>query len=95
MGVRLVPGSDAGWGWYPFGQLTRELECMVLSGFTPIGAIIAATKEASKAIGVSDTVGTLEAGKEADLLIVDGNPADRIGALDQVLAVFQGGNLIR
>ena len=95
MGVRLVPGSDAGWGWYPFGQFTRELECMVLSGFTPIGAIIAATKEASKAIGVSDTVGTLEAGKEADLLIVDGNPADRIGALDQVLAVFQGGNLIR
>ena len=86
MGVRLVPGSDAGWGWYQFGQFTRELECMVLSGFTPIGAVLAATKEASKAIGVSDTVGTLEAGKEADLLIVDGNPADDIGALDQVLA---------
>ena len=57
-------------------------------------AILAATRDASKAIGVSDIVGTLEKGKEADILVVDGNPAQDIAAVRDVLAVFQGGSMV-
>ena len=94
LGVPLIPGSDAGFGWYPFGGFGYELECLVLGGFTPMRAILAATREASEAIGVSDLVGTLKEGKEADLLVVDGNPADDIKAIRNVLAVFQGGSQV-
>ena len=91
MGVRLIPGTDSGFSWYPFGGFAYELEALVQVGFTPMRAIRAATREASEAIGVSDIVGTLEAGKEADLLVVDGDAANDINALQNVLAVFQGG----
>ena len=91
MGVRLISGSDSGFSWYPFGGFAYELESLVQLGFTPIRAIGTATGEASQAIGLSDIVGTLEVGKEADLLVVAGNASEDINALHNVLAVFQGG----
>ena len=94
MGVPLIPGTDSGFSWYPFGGFGYELECLVLAGFTPMRAILASTRDASKAIGVSDIVGTLERGKEADILVVDGNPAQDIAAIRDVLAVFQGGSVV-
>ena len=95
MGVNLIPGTDSGFGWFPFGGFAYEVESLVDAGFTPMRAIRAATRDASAAIGVSDIVGTLEVGKEADLLVVDGNAAEDINALHDVLAVFQGGIQIR
>ena len=95
LGVPLIPGTDSGFSWYPFGGFGYELECLVLAGFTPLRAIRAATRDASQAIGVADIVGTLENGKEADVLVVNGNPAQDIKAIHDVLAVFQGGSLVR
>ena len=95
MGVSLIPGTDSGFSWYPFGGFGYELESLVQVGFTPIRAIQSATRKASEAIGVSDLVGTLEAGKEADLLVVDGDATQDINALRNVLAVFQGGIQVR
>ena len=95
MGVSLIPGSDSGFSWYPFGGFAYELESLVQVGFTPMRAINTATREASKAIGVSDVVGTLEVDKDADLLIVEGDATEDINALHNVLAVFQGGIQVR
>ena len=95
LGVSLIPGTDSGFGWFPFGGFSHELEALVDVGFTPMRAIRAATRDASAAIGVSAIVGTLEAGKEADLLVVDGDAVEDINALYNVLAVFQGGIQVR
>jgi imidazolonepropionase-like amidohydrolase len=93
-GVRMIPGSDAGFGWYPFGEFWRELECFSEIGMTPMRAILTGTHDAAEAIGASDITGTLEVGKEADLLVVKGDPSLDITALGQVLAVFQGGTKV-
>jgi imidazolonepropionase-like amidohydrolase len=95
IGVKLIPGSDSGFGWFPFGGFAYELECLVMGGMTPIRAITAATRDASEAIDVADIVGTLKKGKEADLLVVDGNAARDIKALHNVRVVFQGGKVVR
>ncbi len=95
IGVVLVPGTDSGFGWYPFGGFQYELECLDMAGMSPMKVIQAATRQASEAIAVSDIVGTLEKGKEADLLVVTGNPAQDIKALHNVEAVFQGGVQVR
>jgi imidazolonepropionase-like amidohydrolase len=95
LGVQLIPGTDSGFSSYPFGGFGYELECLVLAGFTPMGAIQAATRDASRAIGVSNIVGTLEQGKEADLVVVAGDPCKDIKHIHNVLAVFQGGAKVR
>ncbi len=95
IGVPLIPGTDSGFGWYPFGGFAYELECLVMGGYSPTRAIQAATREAAGAIGLSDTVGTLEPAKEADILVVEGDATSDIKALHNVLAVFQGGEQVR
>ena len=91
MGVRFIAGSDCGWGNYPFGQLAYEIECMVMAGLSPMQAIESATHQASIALGIQDTVGALEPGKKADLLVVEGDPSANILDLANVLAVFKAG----
>jgi imidazolonepropionase-like amidohydrolase len=91
----MIAGSDAAFGSYPFGQFWRELECFTEIGMTPIRALLAGTRDVAEAIGVSDIAGTLEVGKEADLLVVKGNPVQDIKALAQVEAVFQSGAKVK
>ncbi|MEE9262121.1 MAG: amidohydrolase family protein, partial [Dehalococcoidia bacterium] len=91
LGVKLIAGSDCGWGNYPFGQLAYELECMVMVGLSPTQAINAATCDAAMALGIHDSVGTLEPGKQADLLLVGGDPSVNILDLMNVVAVFKAG----
>jgi imidazolonepropionase-like amidohydrolase len=95
IGVKLIPGTDSGFGWFPFGGFAYELECLTLGGMSPVQAINAATRDASEAIDVSHIVGTLEQGKEADILVVDGNAGADIRALHNVRAVFQAGETVR
>ena len=57
-------------------------------------AILTGTRDAAQALGILDSVGTIEVGKIADLLLVDGNPAEDISSLRRVAAVFQGGRLV-
>jgi imidazolonepropionase-like amidohydrolase len=57
-------------------------------------AIVSATSDSAKSCWIDDTVGTLEPGKQADVLIVDGDPSQDINALWNVVDVFQGGDKV-
>ena len=92
--VRLIAGSDCGWGVYPFGQLAYELECMVQAGLTPMQAILSATSHAADALLIGNSVGRLSAGKKADLLLVEGDPSVDILDLMKVQAVFKDGERV-
>ena len=94
VGVKMVGGSDCGWGSYPFGDYQGEVIAMVDVGLSPMEAILAGTSNAAGAMGILSSVGTVEQDKEADLLVVDGDPAQDIAALRDVTAVFQGGRLV-
>jgi imidazolonepropionase-like amidohydrolase len=93
-GVRLMAGSDCGWGIYPFGRFDLELQAMVNGGLSPLQALVSATGGNANALGISDFVGTIAPGKEADLLVVDGNPDEDITAVAKVAAVFQAGRRV-
>jgi imidazolonepropionase-like amidohydrolase len=73
------------------GLLALEIEFLVEAGFTPMEAIQSATSVAAKAIGLGDRTGTLEPGKWADVISVQGNPLDDIVALSRVSFVMVGG----
>jgi imidazolonepropionase-like amidohydrolase len=79
-GVKIAVGTDA-IDEKMHGKNARELELMVRYGFTPMQAIVAATKTSAEVCRVDDKVGTLEPGKLADLLVVDGDPLDDISIL--------------
>jgi len=93
-GVKLVGGSDCGWGVYPFGQFAHEISSLAEAGLTPLQAILAGTSSCAEALGILRRVGTLEARKEADLLIVEGDPTRDITSLSKVVAVFKGGQKV-
>ena len=94
-GARMIGGSDCGWGAYPFGQFHRELNAMVEVGM-PVGqALLAGTRDAADSLGILDETGTVEPGKEADLLAVEGDPTRDINDLGRVVAVFKGGLRVR
>ncbi len=80
--VKIAAGSDAGTPFNMHGKNTLELELLVeRCGFTAWEALRAATVVAAEAVGLSDQVGTIEVGKYADIVIVDGNPLDDIKML--------------
>jgi imidazolonepropionase-like amidohydrolase len=78
-GVRIAMGTDSGVGHH--GSNAEELERMVEGGMTPMEAIVATTKTAAECVHIQHDVGTLEPGKLADLLVVDGDPLDDIKVL--------------
>ena len=90
-GVRMAGGSDCGWGSYPFGDFQGEIIAMHDAGLTPMQAIQAGTRNPADALGVLSQTGSIEPGKAADLLLVDGDPTADINALRQVRAVFKQG----
>lgn len=71
----------------------RELSALVDSGMTPLRAISAATKTNAEILGKGDSLGTLESGKTADLIVVDGNPLFDINMLKYVDLVIKDGKL--
>jgi imidazolonepropionase-like amidohydrolase len=71
----------------------RELELLVLAGLNPMQALQAATKTAADFLGKSREVGILEAGKLADIIIVDGAPHVRISDIPRVQTVLTGGGV--
>lgn len=87
-GVPIVAGTDQA---VPGYSLHREMELYVRAGFTPMEAIQAATLVPARAMGVQDSMGTVTAGKRADILVVDGNPLENISALRNVWLVVAGG----
>lgn len=83
-GVRILPGGDYGFKWCPHGGYARDLEHFVkLVGMTPMDAIVSATKYGGQIMEMEDKIGTIEVGKLADILVVDGNPLEDISILQQ------------
>jgi hypothetical protein len=89
-GVAIVPGSDTGLVGY---GLHRELELYVQAGMTPLEAIQSATIGAARAMGLDRDAGTVEAGKRADLILVDGDPLTSISDLRKVRRVVANGRV--
>jgi imidazolonepropionase-like amidohydrolase len=92
-GVKIAYGTDA--GVYPHGDNAKQFHYMVKFGMTPAGAIRAATSSAADLIDRSKDVGTLEAGKYADLIAVTANPLDRVEVLEHVSLVMKGGKVYK
>jgi len=93
----LGMGGDYGFAWNPHGDYARELSFFVnYVGFSPMEVLTCATKNGAKILGRSHELGTVEAGKLADLLIVDGDPLTDIRILEdrsRFIAVIQGGQI--
>ena len=69
----------------------RELELLVEAGFTPVEAIRIGTLNGATYLGLADRIGSIAAGKNADLFIVNGNPAAKISDVENVVVVFKDG----
>ncbi|MFN8522707.1 MAG: amidohydrolase family protein [Chloroflexota bacterium] len=79
--IKIAFGTDCGTPFNRPGENGSELGLMMLQGFSAADALIAATRVAADAIGLSDQIGTLEAGKRADVIVVDGDPLADISVL--------------
>jgi imidazolonepropionase-like amidohydrolase len=88
-GVRVAMGTDCPVA--PHGTNLRELELMASHGFSPEQALVAATSSAAELMGLQDELGTLEAGKRADVVVVDGDPFDFAKLGDRIEQVWKDG----
>jgi imidazolonepropionase-like amidohydrolase len=88
-GVKVAMGTDSGVG--PHGSNLREVELMTDVGLSPAQALVATTSEAARLLDVADKFGTIEAGKRADLVVIDGDPLDVKGLSDRVRQVWKDG----
>ena len=93
-GVTVVAGNDAGLPYTGFGCLWQELDAMMSGGMTAMQAITAATAAAARMLRMEDQIGSIQPGKQADLIVVDGNPAEDISALSRVQLVMQAGRIV-
>ncbi len=90
-------GTDAGTPYNRHGENMQELAAMVDIGLSPMQAIVMATKSAAELLRMDHLVGTVEVGKEADLLVLDGDPLDDIAMLQdraRLRRVYQAGDLV-
>ena len=85
-GVPIVAGTD-GWGI----ELVRELEIYQQAGFTPAEALQSATIIPARVVGADKRTGSIAVGKEADMVLVDGDPATDLGALRRAVTVVSDG----
>jgi len=88
-GVKVAMGTDS--GVTPHGRNLREVELMVEGGMTPMQALVATTRSAAELMGLEQELGTLEPGKRADLVVIDGDPLDVATLDERISAVYQDG----
>jgi imidazolonepropionase-like amidohydrolase len=91
---QMIAGSDSGCGNLAFGHLDYDLQLMARGGMTPMEVLESATRVTAESIGLDRELGTLEPGKLADLIAVEGDPSRDITALSRVKAVFQSGQRV-
>jgi imidazolonepropionase-like amidohydrolase len=89
-GLRLALGTDS-----MHGHMANEVQTAVRFGVSPKNALLAATSRGAEALRIESRTGTLEPGKDADLIALDGNPLEDLGALERVVFVLKGGTPYR
>ncbi|WP_343347064.1 amidohydrolase family protein [Sphingomicrobium sp. XHP0239] len=89
-GVTISAGTDTAGG----ASVHRELELLVACGLSPMDAIVAATRNAATSIGIDATHGTIDVGKQADLIILESDPLADIASIRSVRAVLKNGKLV-
>ncbi len=97
LGIRMCPGGDFGFAWNPHGEYAKDIQVFVdVIGYTPLEAITCATRSGAELMRMADRIGTLQPGKLADLVVVDGDPLKDIGVLQRRdrLSVMQGGRFV-
>jgi imidazolonepropionase-like amidohydrolase len=94
LGVPLATGTDTGEVGVTADMVWREIALLEAHGARPMAAIEAATSSAARLLGVDADLGAIEAGKVADLLLVEGDPLADLSVLARPLAVWQGGQLV-
>ena len=95
-GVKFVTGMDSGMTNAHFNDFAYIPEVMVDElHITPMEAIVSATQVSADCLGLLDEIGTLEEGKAADVLIINGNPAYPLKALHSVNTIVKQGELIK
>ena len=72
----------------------NEIDQMLKLGMTPMEVIVAATANAAQVIGLGDELGTLEVGKQADIIVANGNPLQDMTVLQDLMVVIKGGEVI-
>jgi imidazolonepropionase-like amidohydrolase len=94
-GVGIVAGTDAGHTYVvPGFALHDELELLVRAGLSPMSALMAATRDAARCLGLSHVSGTVTAGKQADLVVLDADPLADIANTRRIHAVITRGRYI-
>jgi imidazolonepropionase-like amidohydrolase len=96
-GVVISFGTDVSVSFFPHGDNSKELANYVRYGMTPMEAIVSATSTAATTLGMGKEIGTIEKGKLADILIIDGNPLDNIEVLcdrNKILSVMKSGRIV-
>ena len=93
-GVVMAAGSDSAWSYYPMGDYQTDIEAHAMAGMSNMEAIVSATRDAARSCCIDSLVGTLEPGKQSDVLVVNGNPLEDLADLRQVADVFLAGNRI-
>jgi imidazolonepropionase-like amidohydrolase len=94
-GMKIAAGTDAGTPFNPHDFMPTEMALMVEYGLAPMDAIVAATKTAAYNLGLAPEIGTLEVGRVADVIVVDGDPATDIAAMQSVRFVMKEGQVAR
>jgi imidazolonepropionase-like amidohydrolase len=98
VGVRIAMGTDAGTPFNRHGANAEEVALMTECGMTPAEALLAATRNAAELLDIARDTGTVEPGKSADLIIVDGDPLADIRTLCRpgaIAGVLKGGRWVR
>ena len=96
VGGRVVAGTDTAQQFVvPGASLHRELELYVAGGLTPAQALKSATSDAADLLGIAGRTGTIQLGKDADLVLVSGDPLADIRATRRILNVVRGGVVVR
>lgn len=90
-GVKIAFGTDGGSPVNPHEGVLTECKCMIEGGMSPMEVVLSITRNAAELLQLGDRTGTLETGKNADVILIDGNPLEDIGRLAEVSMVFKSG----
>jgi imidazolonepropionase-like amidohydrolase len=94
LGVRIVTGADTGYGPTSVTRVSHEVAAFVEMGMTPLEALQSATTRAAEMLNLAARTGAVEAGLDADLLVVERNPLEQVSTLDDPLLVVSNGRVV-